>query len=139
MAGHKPVSVDELYTEITRALSIEVQEIEESVDIAADMATKELLFAIREDSPVGKTKEYKKGWTRKKFKGSYVVYNKSKPYLTHLLELGHAKRNGGRVEGKPHIKPNEEIAIRDFEDTCIAIVSDGLRLKKSDINQYTDR
>lgn len=53
-----------------------------------------------------KTKHYKKSFAVKKastksdFSG-YVVYNK-KWQLSHLLEKGHATRNGGRTRAFPH-------------------------------------
>lgn len=59
MGAYRPIAVNELYVEITRALSKEVEEIEESIDVAADIATKEALYAIKEDSPV-RTGGYKR-------------------------------------------------------------------------------
>ncbi len=74
--------------------------------------SKELAENIKNDSPK-KSGKYAKGWTSKKLSEdnlniSYVVYNKNKPQITHLLENGHANRDGSRTEGIPHIEPNCE-------------------------------
>jgi hypothetical protein len=80
---------------------------------------------LRETSPKD-TGEYAKGWAyRQEAPGSYRVYNKKKPQLTHLLEHGHAKRGGGRVEGRPHIKPAVDRHIPQFEKKVHTIVERG--------------
>ena len=79
---------------------------------------------LRQTSPKD-TGDYQKGWSIKKTresqsKVSYVIYNKNKPGLTHLLENGHAKINGGRVEGIKHISPVENHLKNTLEEKIIS-------------------
>ena len=64
-------------------------------------------------------KKYAGGWRsvseRNRYGATVTIYNGRLPGLPHLLEHGHAKRGGGRVDGRAHIAPVEEKLIRDFE------------------------
>ena len=65
------------------------------------------------------TGKYARGWTYKvedrRYAPTATIYDKVYQ-LPHLLEHGHAKRGGGRVDGREHIKPVEEEVIRLFEE-----------------------
>lgn len=83
---------------------------------AIDTIAKEAVTKLRNTSP-SNTGKYARGWTIKREKSplginSVIVYNKAKPFLTHLLEFGHLIRNKvgdfGRSPAHPHIKPVEE-------------------------------
>lgn len=81
----------------------------EAVEMACKDTAKD---AARELQSAGTFKggaEYRKGWTYKveltRTGATAVVYNRVKPGLSHLLEFGHAKRNGGRTRAFNFIAP----------------------------------
>ncbi|WP_235601476.1 HK97 gp10 family phage protein [Halobacillus sp. KGW1] len=100
--------------EIAQALSEYTDEVKEGLQEAQKKTAGETAQRLRKTSPVGATGDYAKGWAAKKTKDGYVVHNRTDYQLTHLLEKGHAKVNGGRVGGIPHIRPAEEEAIDAF-------------------------
>jgi hypothetical protein len=119
------IKVDELAGEIVLAIQAYTEDVSEAIDQAARDTAKAMAKDLRETSPKD-TGEYAKGWThRKEAPGSYRVYNKKKPQLTHLLEHGHAKAGGGRVEGIPHIKPAQDRYVPEFEKKVQQILERG--------------
>ena len=67
---------------------------------------------------------YAKGWRYKVEKGRIrvgaTVCGGDPTYrLAHLLEYGHAKRGGGRVDGIEHILPVEEWAVDEASNRFI--------------------
>ena len=119
------VKVDDLAGEIVLAVKTYTEEVGAAIEEAVKETARALAADLRETSPKD-TGEYAKGWTaRKEGPGRYVVYNKKKPQLTHLLEHGHAKRGGGRVEGRPHIKPAKERHIPQLERKIVQILERG--------------
>ena len=119
------IKVDELAGEIVLAIQAYTEDVSEAIDQVARDTAKAMAKDLRETSPKD-TGEYAKGWTyRKEAPGSYRVYNKKKPQLTHLLEHGHAKAGGGRVEGIPHIKPAEDRYVPEFEKKVQQILERG--------------
>ena len=119
------IKVDDLAGEILLAVRTYTEEVGEAIEEAVKETAQALATDLRETSPKD-TGEYAKGWTaRKEGPGRYVVYNKKKPQLTHLLEHGHAKAGGGRVKGIPHIKPAEERHVPQLERKIAQILERG--------------
>lgn len=92
-------------------------ECNETVRKVTQEVAKETVTTLKQTSPKrkGRGKHYANGWDVKEETTlgggiSFMVYNKTKPQLTHLLEHGHAKVGGGRVQAIPHIAPAEEKA-----------------------------
>lgn len=105
-------SIDDLADEIMAGL----QEYVELADDAMKKAVKKTATTVKKEIAANAPKDtgaYGKSWTAKKVKENshtlqMTVHSKNRYQLTHLLEKGHAKRGGGRVQGKPHIAPAEE-------------------------------
>lgn len=78
---------------------------------------------LKETSPKGKGSKkghYADGWAVTAVKKnantfSFVIHNRKKPGLTHLLENGHALRNGGRAKAFPHIKAVEKWCDEEYQ------------------------
>lgn len=90
------------------------QEVRDTVKRTVKAAGESCKEDIQRRSPARKQRRaYQKGWrTEVVYDGPggvrVRIFNKTKGQLTHLLEHGHAKVGGGRVEGIPHIRPAEE-------------------------------
>ena len=112
MAGKK-VSIDGLADAVMQEMEEYNRLAAETMKKAVDRAGKTVRDQIKGNAPV-RTGKYAKSWTSRKTKETstalqVTVYSPSRYMLAHLLEHGHAKRNGGRVRAIPHIAPAETV------------------------------
>lgn len=102
------------------------QDIKDGVRVTVSRVASSVVRRLKQTSPKERG-DYAKSWTKTESKypkaPAAIVYNKDFGWLTHLLENGHAKADGGRVEGKPHIAP----AAAEAEQTLVADVGELLR------------
>lgn len=106
--------VNNLSNEIANALQEYTTEVEEGLEKAKKTEAQAGARKLRRISPK-KTGEYARGWSARKMGTGYVIHNRTRWMLAHLLEKGYAKVGGGRVPGRPHIRPVEEEVIRNYE------------------------
>lgn len=123
------VQPDELAAAIMRNLQEYTDDVTAGIKKAEDETAKECKENLEADSPVGATGKYKKGWkvtvTSNTPSEKHTVIHNKEYRLTHLLENGHATRNGGRTRKFPHIKPNEEKANAAFETRVEEVLRNG--------------
>lgn len=123
----RTTSIQGLSAAIQRQLEAYQEGVVDDLKDEIKAASKECLNAIKEKSPKD-SGEYARGWKIKNIREtptqlSAVIYNAKHGSLTHLLEHGHAKVGGGRVEGHPHIAPAEEALCARLENNVRLIVS----------------
>lgn len=93
-----------------------LREYSELADTAMKKAVRKTAASVRKEISENAPKDtgtYTKSWATKKVtenshKLEVTVHSKNRYQIAHLLEKGHAKRNGGRVAAIPHIAPAEE-------------------------------
>ena len=105
-------SIDNLTKEVMKGL----QEYCELADDEMKKAVRKTATSVKKEISANAphdTGTYAKSWTSSKVKETshnlqMTVHSRNRYRLAHLLEKGHAKRGGGRVEGHPHIAPAEK-------------------------------
>lgn len=123
------VQVDQLANEILKTLTDFHDMTNKELKSLAEETSEEVKNEISNTSPVGATKKYSRSWRIKKLRENansilFVVHSR-RYQLTHLLEFGHAKRNGGRTRAIPHIAPAEQKGIESFEKKLKARIENG--------------
>lgn len=121
---------------VSKILKEVAKEQEDQFAEAVDKATAKAVKDIKQNAPKDHG-DYRAGWRRRKLsKTNYVIYNETKPQLTHLLEKSHLIRNAngtwGRSKPQPHIAPAEEQAVQEILEACskpLDIKSDDTTIK----------
>ena len=113
------VNIDGLADAVMRELEHYADTTTDGVKAAVKKAANTVKKEITAGAP-SRSEKYAKSWRTKTVKESstaleITVYSPKRYMLAHLLEHGHAKRNGGRVAGKAHIAPAEQDGIEELE------------------------
>ncbi|WP_088840677.1 HK97 gp10 family phage protein [Listeria sp. ILCC797] len=115
------VKVSQLNNAIADALKNYTHEVEDDLEKVKKQVATNAIQKLKQRSPKKKG-SYSRGWRMKKTAKGQVIYNATDAGKTHLLEFGHAKRGGGRVQGVKHIEPVEQEAIQEFIEETERVV-----------------
>ena len=126
------ISIDTLSDAINQELTIYSREVTEKIKLEAKSSMKELVKQTKATAPVGKRRKHyrdniKSRKVREDDRGAeYQWYVDGPDYrLSHLLEKGHATRDGGRVEGTHFIANASDPILAEFERKVEEAVRNG--------------
>lgn len=118
------VTIDNLDKEIKKIFDEYSGSVMSNLDQITRQTTKKGVQALKSESKSTfgtvkkRKKKYASTWTSKFETGRLsrqgIIYN-TQAGLPHLLEHGHAKVNGGRVQGRAHIQPVEQKLVTEYE------------------------
>ncbi len=125
----RKVPIDQLGNAIRQDLTLYGKNVIDSIKKEANKSVKQLVRDTKATAPVGhRTKHYRDSITSRKLSENarsvvFVWCVKGSDYrLSHLLEHGHALRNGGRTAGTHFIKnaadPILDDYVRKVEEIC---------------------
>lgn len=108
------IKIGSIANEIAKQLVTYTNEVTDGLEKVKEEVSKDTVKHLKGLNHPKLTGDYAKGWRVKRVGSALIIHNKTDYQLTHLLEKGHAKRGGGRVNAIPHIGPAEEKAIEDY-------------------------
>lgn len=124
------VPIDRLADEITKAIQEYTEDVAKAIEKKVDEVADQVLEEVKNNHPyTDRTGEYTKGFVKTKSdeygKTRRVIWNKKHYRRVHLLEFGHAKKNGGRVQAFPHLRPAYEKYGAALPDHIKRIIRNG--------------
>lgn len=125
----KKTPLERLGTEIEKTVTKYIDDVTtDAKDLAKTFAKKGAKAVGKEAAGKGwgENTGYNEGWSstfeEDRFSAVGIIHNKKVPGLAHLLEKGHALRQGGRTKAYPHIAPVEEKLIEEYTKAVEGIV-----------------
>lgn len=138
------IKIDQLADEVIKQLNIYSEEVAEGIEkVSKDVSNYGVKLLKNETFPeatsIGDSfpstrrrwKNYANSWkvtnSSKKASGFIrnTIHNGKHYQLTHLLEYGHATRNGKRTRAFAHIKPVEEELVKEYESEVEELIKKG--------------
>lgn len=128
----KSIGFDQLSNAINRELTMYGKEVITGVKKQAKDHMKQLVETTRATAPVGnRSKHYRDSITSKKMHENdlsveYIWYVDGSDYrLSHLLEKGHALRNGGRTSGTHFIQNASDPILESYIKAVEEVIKNG--------------
>ncbi len=126
------VTIDGLTDAINQELTIYSNSVTEAIKNEAKSHMKDLVKKTKATAPVGnRKKHYRDSIASRKVEESnrgveYQWYVKGSDYrLSHLLERGHALRDGGRVSGTNFISKASDPILADYVEKVEEVIRNG--------------
>lgn len=126
------IKIEALGDAMQDLLSDYISDMDDVVEKEIDSAAKKMLKMVKENSPSTdgeRTGSYRKGWQivkeTKHLQRKRIIWNKKHYNRVHLLENGHASKNGGRVRAFPHLEPAYKKFGEPLPDTIAKRIKEG--------------
>ena len=126
------ISIDQLGEAIKKELTLYSSDIVEGVKRETKKNMAKLVKKTKDTAPVGhRDNHYRDSISSRKSNETeqaveYQWYVKAPDYrLSHLLENGHAKRDGGRTKGTGFISKAEENILEEYEKAVEEVCKNG--------------
>ena len=130
--SNRTIGIDDLGEAVARELTIYGENVIEGIKKEAKSSMSRLVKTTKETAPVGnRKKHYRDSISSKKTDESdrsvsFTWYVKGSDYrLSHLLEKGHALRDGGRTEGTHFIQKASDPIIEDYLKAVEEVIKNG--------------
>lgn len=132
-ARYHGVKAEDLGKAVDLELSMYNEMINRQIETAGKISMRHLVNETKKTAPVGnRYKHYRDSISSKKISHSrlssvtYVWYVKGSDYrLSHLLERGHANRDGGRTPGTHFIEKASDPILKDYVEQVEEILRNG--------------